>query len=133
MATGLQTFDAFSWASLLKGWLTLVIDRRTERGRSNAAALEEAGALATFAPGQAVGMDRLRDGGYRLVVLALDGDEAVGERIAAVLANLGGALVVLAEPGRHAALRGALPSARIAGHGMGERDLVLFITGSADE
>lgn len=133
MATGLKTFDAFSWASLLAGRQTLVIDRNAERGRSVAAAVEEAGALATLAPGQAIGADRLRDGGYALVVLGLAGDETLSEKVAPRLPGLGAALVILAEPARQAGLRTHYPKARIGGHGMSDRDLVMFIIADADE
>ncbi len=53
MATGLASFDAFSWASLLKGRRILVVDRDGARGRAVVAALEEAGAVATLSPNQA--------------------------------------------------------------------------------
>jgi hypothetical protein len=133
MATGLPTFDAFSWASLLAGREALVIDRHFARAKAISAALEEAGAAATLAPGQVVGADRLRDQVFTLVVLGLSDDEPIGERLALHLPGLGPALLILAEPERHPALRAVLPAARIAGHGMSDRDLVMLITGSADE
>jgi hypothetical protein len=133
MATGLETFDAFSWASLLAGRRTLVIDRHADRGRGIAAAVEEAGALATLAPGQAIGADRLRERSFALVILGLAGDEAVGDKLAPRLSGLGQGLVFLAEPSRQAMLRRQFPQARVAGHGMSDRDLVMFIAADADE
>ena len=133
MATGLKTFDAFSWASLLAGRKTLVIDRDAERGRTVVAAVEEAGALATLAPGQVIGADRLRDQTCALVILGLTGDEAIGDKVAPHLPGLGSGLVVLAEPPRQAGLRATFPKARIGGHGMSDRDLVMFILADADE
>ena len=133
MATGLETFDAFSWASLLAGRKTLVIDRDAGRCRRVAAAVEEAGALATLAPGQLIGADRLRDGDFALVILGLAGDETITDRLAPHLAGLAARLIILAEPARQTRLRNTHPGARIGGHGMSDRDLVMFITADADE
>jgi len=133
MTTGLASFDAFSWASLLAGREALVVDGDSGRGRRVAAALEEAGAVATLAPGQVIGADRLRDRRFRLVVLGLVGDEAITERLEPHLPGLGGGLVILAEPDRQADLRAFYPAARVGGHGMGDRDLVMFVIADADE
>ena len=77
MATGLATFDAFSWASLLKGRRVLVVDRNGARGRATLEALEEAGAIATLSPNQAFAADRLAEGPFRHIVLSLSDAEAL--------------------------------------------------------
>ncbi|GGD20947.1 hypothetical protein [Aureimonas glaciei] len=134
MATGLPTFDAFSWASLLAGRQALVIDRQRSRALDLAAALEEAGAVVTLAPGQAIGADRLREGRFGLVLLALSAEEEVQERLLRQLAAAPAPqLAVLGEPRRHAALRATFAGARIGDLSMGARDLVLFILGTPDE
>jgi hypothetical protein len=134
MATGLLTFDAFSWASLLAGRQALVIDRQRQRGLDLAAALEEAGAIVTLAPGQVIGADRLGERRFGLVLLALSAEEDVQERMWRQLAVPPTAqLAVLADPSRHASLRATLARARIGDFSMGARDLVLFILGTPDE
>src|SRR4051812_31314872 len=101
MATGLPTFDSFSWASLLAGRQVLVVDRLRARGVAITAALEEAGAIATLAPGQSIAVDRLGDRTYSLAVLSLSEDEPVLDRLARQLAEAGPAnLVILGEPAR---------------------------------
>lgn len=133
MATGLKTFDDFAWSSLLKGRQTLVVDRDAPRARRTAAALEEAGAVVTLALSPAVGADRARDGAFSLAMIGLSGDETPSERLLESLARPGTALVFLADPPRHAALRARFPEPRIGDHSMSERDLVMFVIGTPDE
>lgn len=133
MATGLLTFDAFSWASLLKGRRVLVVDRDGGRGRATVEALEEAGAVATLSPNQAFAADRVGEAPFRHIVLSLTGPEALGDRLAALLGTARRDAIVLAEPGRHAALRAALPHARIGDQTMDARSLVLFVIETPDE
>jgi CheY-like chemotaxis protein len=134
MATGLPTFDAFSWASLLAGRQALVIDRSRGRGLALAAALEEAGAVVTLAPGQAIGVDRLGERPFALVLLALSEEEPVQERLVRQLAaSPVPQLAILGEPSRHTLLRATFAGARIGDHSMGARDLVLFLIGTPDE
>lgn len=133
MATGLATFDAFSWASLLKGRRILVIDRDGARGRATVEALEEAGAVATLSPNQAFAVDRLTEGPFRHIVLSLSGIEALGVRLTSGLRAAGRGAIVLAEPARHGALRAALPEARTGDQTMDARALVLFLTETPDE
>lgn len=133
MATGLQTFDSFSWASLLEDRATLVVDRDAGRARRIAAALEEAGATVTLATSQAVGADRARDTLFRLVVVGLTGEEPLSERLAAGVGRPDTQVVLLAEPALHARLKLGAPWARLGDHAMTDRDLVMFITRSTDE
>lgn len=133
MATGLPTFDAFSWASLLKGRFILVIDRNGPRGRATVEALEEAGAIATLSPNQAFAADRLEQAKFRYVVLSLGEAEALGTRLSKDLLARGRGAIVLAEPSRHADLHAALPEARIGDFTMDGRSFVLFLIETPDE
>lgn len=133
MATGLATFDAFSWASLLKARTVLVVDRNGPRGRATVEAVEEAGAIATFSPNQAFAADRLAEASFRHIVLSLSGGEVLGSRLLGGLRAAGRDAILLAEPARHAELRASLPAARIGDQSMDARSLVLFIIETPDE
>ncbi|KQT52805.1 MULTISPECIES: hypothetical protein [unclassified Aureimonas] len=133
MATGLATFDAFSWASLLKGRRVLVVDRDGPRGRATLEALEEAGAVATLSPNQAFAADRLVEGPFRHIVLSLSGTEALGGRFTDGLRAAGRGAIVLSDPARHEELRTVLPAARIGDQTMDARSLVLFVIETPDE
>ncbi|KQT50925.1 hypothetical protein ASG43_06665 [Aureimonas sp. Leaf454] len=133
MATGLATFDAFSWASLLKGRRILVVDRVAARGRATAEALEEAGAEATLASNQGIAGDRMREGTYRHVLVSLDAADEVRAGFAERLGLCGRGAIILADPSRHAALRRPLPAARYGDHSMDARSIVMFLTETADE
>ncbi|BDA85623.1 hypothetical protein Sa4125_31650 [Aureimonas sp. SA4125] len=128
------TFDSFSWASLLAKREALVIDRLRPRGMALTAALEEAGAVVTLAPGQSIAADRLGERKYSLIVLSLSVGEPVLDRMAPSLAAAGAPqVVVLVEPPRHAEIRAICPHARIGDHRMSDRELVMFIIGTPDE
>lgn len=133
MATGLATFDAFSWASLLKGRRILVVDRNGAKGRAVVEALEEAGAVATLSPNQAFAADRLAEGPFRHIVLSLSGTETLAARFGEGLRAAGRGAIVLADPARHDEVRAALPAARIGDQTMDDRTLVLFVVDTLDE
>ncbi|MBC8129968.1 MAG: hypothetical protein H7Y08_06565 [Rhizobiaceae bacterium] len=133
MATGLKTFDNFTWASLLKGRTALVVDRDGVRARRYGAALEEAGAVVTLAPNQVVGADRAKDETFRMILLGLSGEETIADRFAPALSRPGTDAVILAETARHPELRERFAKARIGDHTMGDRDLVMFVIGTPDE
>ena len=133
MATGLPTFDAFSWASLMAGRQVLVIDRLRPQALGLAFAFEEAGAVVTIAPGQAIGADRLRDQAFSLAVLSLADGEPVSRQLAPALAGNTMQWVVLAPPPIHADLRLRFAEARIGDHSMSDREIILFTIGTPDE
>ncbi|HEX2019523.1 MAG TPA: hypothetical protein VGO17_11335 [Aurantimonas sp.] len=133
MTTGLDSFDEFSWASLLAGSEALVVDADRRRAMRTASALETAGARATLAPDAATALDRLLRRRFSLAVLALDLDGQIEARLGEALASQDIRLVLLADPARHEALRRTHPGAAVAAIGLGERALVMLLTGTKDE
>lgn len=133
MATGLDSFDSFSWASLLAGRQVLLCDGVRERGLKTADALEEAGARATLAPGQAIAADRLATGDFALLVLVPASGESVSAPLKTALERKRTAVLIVAPAERHRQLREDFPAARLATPGIGGRDLVMLVTGTADE
>ena len=137
MGRGLDSFDDFDWPSLLAGQDILVVDRERRRGLKTANALENAGARATLCETQESTSDRLLRARYRLVVVGLaahpqPGDDALFD----LIDQLATPVLVMVDALRQAPVKQRLArrqqGARVIGHGIGERDLVLAITGSHD-
>ncbi len=134
MATGLATFDAFSWASLLKGRRILVVDRDRARGRAVADGLEEAGAETTIASSQAIALDRLSEGPFRHVLVRLDAPPAqLRSDLAERLSRAGRGAILVADASDHESLRAICPAARLATPSLDERSLVMLLADSADD
>jgi hypothetical protein len=133
MTTGLDTFDGFSWASLLAGRDVLVLDPDAARGLRTANALDAAGARASRVATVEAALDRMLRRAFVVAVVALPGEASLDEILAAQFAAAGLHLMLLAEPARHAALRARHPGARVAGLDLGERQFVMLLTGTADE
>ncbi|MEX6508896.1 hypothetical protein [Jiella sp. M17.18] len=133
MATGLDSFDAFSWASLLKGRDVLVCDSDRRRALSIADALEEAGARATVAPTTEAALDRLARRSFSLAVVTQTSEARLGTPLAAALEAAGTRLVLLADPAVQAEAARIHPSARVLGLGISPRQLVQSITGTQDD
>ncbi|NDV85573.1 hypothetical protein GTW51_02555 [Aurantimonas aggregata] len=133
MSTGLDSFDNFSWASLLAGSETLVVDPDARRAMRTANALEEAGARATIVPDRATALDRLLRRRFSLAVVALEPGATLDGDVDAALTAAGVRLMLLAEPARHERLRLSYPHAAVATLGISERALVMLLTGTRDE
>lgn len=133
MTTGLQSFDNFSWASLLAGREVLICDGDAGRALRTANALERAGARATIAESQRVALDRLPRRDFALAVVALDGASEIDAVLSRGLNAANTKLLIMAEPARHPGLRDAKPRARVVGLATSERQLVMMLTASKDE
>ncbi|UIJ73035.1 hypothetical protein [Aurantimonas sp. HBX-1] len=133
MSTGLDSFDNFSWASLLAGSEALVVDPDARRAMRTANALEAAGARATIVPDRATALDRLLRRRFSLAVVALAPDASLDGELDAALTAAGIRLMLLADHARHEELRTLHPDAAVATIGIGERALVMLLTGTRDE
>ncbi|WP_157944576.1 hypothetical protein [Mangrovicella endophytica] len=131
MSTGLASFDAFAWSSLLAGRSALVCDGDRQRGLRLAEALEEAGAKVTLAPSQAVATEHLLARPYRIILAVLPGGESLSAPLRSALASAGKARIVLMMP--PGLDKPPLPAARRVTLDIADRDLVLLLAGSADE
>lgn len=133
MTTGLDSFDGFSWASLLAGGDVLVLDPDAGRAMRTANALEAAGARATLVADPASARDRLLRRRFSLAVVALETEASLESGLARALSAGNVRLMLLAEPARHEALRASHPGVAVATIGLGERALVMLLTGTRDE
>ncbi|MEC5290513.1 hypothetical protein VSX64_06195 [Aurantimonas sp. C2-6-R+9] len=133
MTTGLQSFDNFSWASLLAGRDVLICDGDADRALKTANALERAGARATIAESQRVALDRMSRRDFALAVVVLEGQGELDATLSGALATSGTKLLLMVDAERREATRKARPNARVASLGMSERQLVMFLTGTSDE
>ena len=133
MTTGLDSFDEFSWASLLAGSEVLVVDPDARRAMRTGNALEAAGARATLVADRTTALDRLLRRRFSLAVVALETETSLETELDLALAAQNVRLMLLAEPARHAALGASHPGAAVATIGLGERALVMLLTGTRDE
>ncbi|MCB8836531.1 hypothetical protein [Aurantimonas sp. VKM B-3413] len=133
MSRGLDTFDAFSWASLLAGKDVLVCDVDERRAFRMSDALEEAGARATIAGSQRTAIDRLARRSFAISVVALPEGMDLERNLAVGLESSGTRLVILAAPGMEEATAAAHPAATVLRLTLSPRQLVMSITGTADE
>ncbi len=133
MTTGLQSFDNFSWASLLAGCDVLICDGDADRALQTANALERAGARATIAESQRVALDRMSRRDFALAVVVLEGQDELDAMLSGALETSGTKLRLMVDAERREATRKAWLNARVASLGMSERQLVMFLTGTSDE
>ncbi|ORE93988.1 hypothetical protein [Aurantimonas sp. 22II-16-19i] len=133
MGRGLDSFDAYSWRSLLQAMEILVCAPRHAEALRLADGLEAAGARATIAQDQEIALDRALRRAYAIVVLTLDEGAEPAAPLRRKLAEDGTRLVLLASEERHDALRSAVPEAAVAARRISDRDLVLFLVKTADE
>ncbi|HDZ72645.1 MAG TPA: hypothetical protein ENH55_07655 [Aurantimonas coralicida] len=133
MTTGLQSFDNFSWASLLAGRDVLICDGDADRALHTANAVEHAGARATIAESQRVALDRMSRRDFALAVVVLEGQGELDTTLSGALETSGTKLLLMVDAKRREATRKARPNVRVASLGMSERQLVMFLTGTSDE
>lgn len=133
MGRGLDSFDAYSWRSLLQAMEILVCATRHAEALRLADGLEAAGARATIAQDQEIALDRALRRTYAIVLLVLDEDAEPAEPLRRKLAEDGARLVLLVSEERQDALRRAVPEAVVAARRISDRDLVLFLIKTADE
>ncbi|MDX1732301.1 MAG: hypothetical protein R3184_14275, partial [Aurantimonas coralicida] len=79
MTTSLDTFDGFSWASLLAGRDVLVLDPEAARGLRTANALDAAGARASRVATLEAARDRMLRRAFVVAVVALPGEASLDE------------------------------------------------------
>ncbi|HEY9057562.1 MAG TPA: hypothetical protein VIN77_10470 [Aurantimonas sp.] len=133
MTTGLQSFDNFSWASLLAGRDVLICDGDAGRALQTANALERAGARATIAESQRVALDRLPRRDFALVVVVLDGQGELDATLSQALEASDAKLLLMVDADRREISGRMATRARVASLGMSERQLVMFLTETSDE
>ncbi len=92
MGRGLDSFDAYSWRSLLQAMEILVCATRHAEALRLADGLEAAGARATIAQDQEIALDRALRRTYAIVLLVLDEDAEPAEPLRRKLAEDGARL-----------------------------------------
>ncbi|MEF2553787.1 hypothetical protein VQ042_20990 [Aurantimonas sp. A2-1-M11] len=133
MTTGLDSFDNFTWASLLAGRDVLVLDPDPVRGLKSANALDAAGARATLTANAEAARDRLLRRTFVLALVALPGEADLDDGLDAAFDGAGIRLLLLVDRARRGAVRARHPEARIASLELSERELVMLLNGTADE
>ena len=133
MGRGLDSFDSYSWRSLLAGQEVLICVRERGAAFRLADGLEAAGARVTIAEDQAIALDRAARRRFSIVVLVLDGSCEPSKMLRTRLDEDGARIVILAAEERHAALGAAYPDTSIVERSISDRELVMFLVKTADE